>query len=214
MGHEEHTTGEVISARGRWRQGRECLRKGCGKIYRPRRPNQRYCRERECLRELRRWQAAKRQQKRRATSEGRKKHAQAERVRRQRQKSLASAPRPPSSSSARAETARGHAGKKSLPGRCAIGPGVMNLPVIRLALCRTTAARNVARPCVASGTVNASGGPARRKRDVSNVGWSTPRHGPNAASDAFLRRALIAIHPEPRGDIAPLRSAAMDRGRR
>ncbi len=63
---------------------RMCLRKGCGRRYRPRRWNQRYCQEPECLRQLRRWQAAQRQARRRQDEAIKAKHAMAERVRRQR----------------------------------------------------------------------------------------------------------------------------------
>ena len=41
------------------------MRKGCGREYQPRRWNQRYCQDPECQREIRRWQAARRQARRR-----------------------------------------------------------------------------------------------------------------------------------------------------
>ena len=70
---------------------RLCLRKGCGKRFLPKRWNQRYCQQTFCLREVRRWQAAKRQRKRRLWPEHRQQHAQAERQRRiQRKEQVAS----------------------------------------------------------------------------------------------------------------------------
>jgi len=66
MGQSQHTNEGGVPARGRRLGWRTCLRKGCGRRFQARRHNQRYCREPECLSELRRWQAAKRQHKRRA----------------------------------------------------------------------------------------------------------------------------------------------------
>jgi hypothetical protein len=68
---------------------RQCLRKGCVQQFVPRRWNQRYCREPECLQQLSRWQAAKRQQRRRARAEVRRQQAEAQRQRRQRHRSEA-----------------------------------------------------------------------------------------------------------------------------
>lgn len=70
---------------------RQCHRKGCDHTFVPQRWNQRYCREPECLRLLRRWQAAKRQQRRRARAEVRQQHAEAQRQRRHRQRAAAGA---------------------------------------------------------------------------------------------------------------------------
>lgn len=61
---------------------RSCLRQGCGHIYQARRWNQRYCGQADCRLQLRRWQAAKRQQRRRSRPEVRQQHAAAERQRR------------------------------------------------------------------------------------------------------------------------------------
>jgi len=168
VGPFEHTSQRRVSTRGRRPRWRPCLRKGCPNRFQAQHWNQRYCREPDCRRELRRWQAAKRQRKRRATSEGRTKHAQAERQRRQRKKRLASslrkAPARPRNS------ARGHAngpgGKKFLPGRSAIGPVAMSL-VRRLRVSRhPTAATSAPPPCDACTIANASGGSAIRKMDV------------------------------------------------
>lgn len=95
MGRTHLTTGRGVSAsRGRlgWRI---CLRKGCGRRFQARRYNQRYCQDPECRREVRRWQAAKRQRKCRSQSEGRQRHAEAERQRRKRR--AAEVPKPPES---------------------------------------------------------------------------------------------------------------------
>lgn len=65
---------------------RICLRKGCGHSYQPQHWKQRYCQDSECLREVRRWQAAKRQQRRRRRLEVRQQRAAAERERRARRR--------------------------------------------------------------------------------------------------------------------------------
>lgn len=82
-----------------------CLRKGCGRRYQPRCWNQRYCQDAECLREVRRWQAAKRQAQRRADEAVKARNAAAQRARRQ----SARLPQPPKEPGAAA--ARGHAAK-------------------------------------------------------------------------------------------------------
>lgn len=85
----QHTAKGITSTSGKTTRCRRlpprtCLRMSCGKKFQPRRWNQLYCQDPECLREVRRWQALKRQRGRRATVEGRRQHAQAERERRQR----------------------------------------------------------------------------------------------------------------------------------
>jgi hypothetical protein len=159
MGHVEHTTVAGASARGKRLGWRTCLRKGCGRRYQAGHWRQRYCREPDCLRQLRRWQAAKRQRKRRATAEGRQNHARAERERRRRKETH------PSSPSVR-DTARGHAIKKFLPGQFAIGPAVLKPLALRFDLPRTIAATSAVKPCVVCETANASGSPARQKPAV------------------------------------------------
>jgi hypothetical protein len=158
MGHIESTTEAGVLARGRRLGWRTCLRKGCGRSYQAWHWRQRYCRESDCLGELRRWQAAKRQRKRRATAEGRAKHAQAERQRRGRIKNQASLP-----SGSIHKGARGHAIKKFPPGRSVIGPAVSSRPELLPGPPRTTAATSAAGPCVACAIANVSGSPARRK---------------------------------------------------
>lgn len=85
---------------------RVCLRKGCGRRYMPRRWNQRYCQDPECLRLVRRWQSVRRQRRRRASPQARQRHRQAERARRQEAKlnDHKSLGRPD-------DRARGHAGR-------------------------------------------------------------------------------------------------------
>jgi hypothetical protein len=61
---------------------RTCLRKGCCRVYHPARWNQRYCQQAECRRLVRRWQAAKRQRAHRRLPDNRKRHAEAEAIRR------------------------------------------------------------------------------------------------------------------------------------
>jgi hypothetical protein len=87
---------------------RVCLRKGCGRRYTPRRWNQRYCQDPECLREVRRWQARQRQRRHRASPQGRQRHRQAERARR-----LEAKARGQTSAVRSPHGARGHAGENS-----------------------------------------------------------------------------------------------------
>lgn len=68
---------------------RLCLRKHCGNRFPPSRWNQRYCQQPHCLREVRRWQATKRQRRRRQSPPQRQQHAQAERQRRKQKKQQA-----------------------------------------------------------------------------------------------------------------------------
>ena len=65
---------------------RPCLRKGCNRQYLPTRWNQRYCHDPDCQRQVRRWQAARRQAVHREDDAVRSRHAQAEKERRQRAK--------------------------------------------------------------------------------------------------------------------------------
>lgn len=86
MGQQQHTSSHDSSpARGRF-PARTCHRRHCGRVFQPRQWNQRYCREPDCLRELHRWQAAKRQRHRRSHETVRQQHADAERQRRSRKR--------------------------------------------------------------------------------------------------------------------------------
>lgn len=71
---------------------RLCLRKDCGNRFQPVRWNQRYCQQAHCLREVRRWQATKRQRRCRQSPQQRQQHAQAERQRRKQKKQQATLP--------------------------------------------------------------------------------------------------------------------------
>jgi hypothetical protein len=115
---------------------RVCLRKGCGRIYQPQRANQRYCQDPECLRLVRRWQAAKRQAKRRQEDEVKAQHAEAERARRRRATASPQAPKPPE-----VGAARGHAAKIFSPTPLCDRPGCHE-PVVK-------SGRNQARYCCA-----------------------------------------------------------------
>lgn len=79
MDLEQHTTNRTAQTRP---TARICLRKGCDRRYIPRRWNQRYCQDPECLRLVRRWQAAKRRAKFRCVPETRQRLARAEQQRR------------------------------------------------------------------------------------------------------------------------------------
>jgi hypothetical protein len=139
-------------ASGRRLGPRMCLRKGCGHKYLPRRWNQLYCQEPECLRLVRRWQAARRQAKHRQAAEAKARHAQAEHARRQQAKAAAQAAREPEVTSA-----RGHAAEAFFPLPYAIGQAATYPPrprcAIRLAIVALTAVRRFA----TFETVNASG---------------------------------------------------------
>lgn len=88
-------------------RARKCLGKGCGRRYTPRCWRQRYCQNAECLRMVRRWQAARRQRRCRASPEGRRRHRQAERARRQEAKAKGHKPKARSRG-----RGRGHATKR------------------------------------------------------------------------------------------------------
>jgi hypothetical protein len=87
MGHSHYTSPSVRSSRAARRLGRRsCLNKGCGVEFQARRWNQRFCGAPECRREVRRWQAAKRQRRWRQVEKNRQQHAAAEHKRRQRRR--------------------------------------------------------------------------------------------------------------------------------
>jgi hypothetical protein len=102
---------------------RICLRKGCGHKYQPRRWNQRYCQDPECRRLVRRWQAARRQTRRRQDDAAKTQHAEAQRARRQRAPSSPQAPQNPE-----VAPARGHAAKILLPTPVCDRPGCYEPP--------------------------------------------------------------------------------------
>lgn len=134
MGHHDNNPKCRRRTSPRRPRARICLRKGCGHKYQPRRWNQRYCQERECLRLLRRWQAARRQAKRRQDDAAKSQHAQAQRARRQRATSSPEAPKAP-----KVAAARGHAAKIFSPTPVCDRPGCPEPPV--------KSGRNQARYC-------------------------------------------------------------------
>ena len=109
--------------RARRPRPRICLRKGCGRKYLPRRWNQRYCQDPECLREVRRWQAARRQAKRRQDIGVNAQHARAQKERRQRAKVAPKAIENPE-----VAPARGHAAENFFRSPYAIGQAATNPP--------------------------------------------------------------------------------------
>ena len=108
-------------ARARHPRERTRLNKKCGRKYHSRRWNQRYCQNPECLREVRRWQAAQRQAKRRDNDDVRAKHAQAERARREQAKST-----PQIAQSLKLTPAHGHAAESFFHFRYATGRAATN----------------------------------------------------------------------------------------
>jgi hypothetical protein len=172
-------------ARPRRPRARPCLNKACGRKYQPRRWNQRYCQDPECLRVVNRWQAAQRQAKRREPAAGQAEHAEAERARRHQAKST-----PQVAQSPEVTPARGHAAESSFSLPLCKRPGCHEHPVSSIRnlarfCCRTChqAVRNVLdreRKWLSRGT---SDGQKRR-----TIGYET----------AQRRRALRQCHiPEP-----------------
>ena len=80
VGASQSTKNQRRSARVRRPRARICLRKGCGRgTSHTVRLNQRYCQQPHCLRQVHRWQAARRQAKHRQNLAAKARHAQAER---------------------------------------------------------------------------------------------------------------------------------------
>lgn len=112
MGHSHHNVDG--SAGRRFFPQRACLRKGCQQSFSPRRPNQRYCQDPECLREVRRWLARKRQRHCRQSEDQRRRHCERERARRARIRQEIQASQVPAASSPppTPRPARGHAAER------------------------------------------------------------------------------------------------------
>jgi hypothetical protein len=152
VGDSQGTGKHGCSARRRRPRARICLRKGCRRKYQPRCWNQRYCQDPECLRQIRRWQAARRQAKHRQDAQVKARHTQVERERRQQAKSTSQTVENP-----QVTPARGHAAESFFALRYAIARVAMRIPQARRATPRATAALLAGRPSTTSKTVNASG---------------------------------------------------------
>jgi hypothetical protein len=95
LGQNQHNLPSSSSARNSRFPPRTCQRKGCDRSFVPQRWNQRYCRDVDCRRLLRRWQAAKRQQRPRRRAEVRQQRAAAVKQKRAAARAAGrSAPRP------------------------------------------------------------------------------------------------------------------------
>ncbi len=172
---------------------RECLRKGCRRKYQPRRWNQRYCQDPECLRLVRQWQAAKRQAKHRQTAEAKARHAQAEHARRERAKFASQTVQKPE-----VAPQRGHAADPFFPLRYAIGPAATNRLCPRSGTRHVSAAPPAVRQFAMSSIVNASGVLAARWMAARSEPTNTRRR-----ANAGPRRAAMPGWKRPRD---PLRS--------
>jgi hypothetical protein len=95
VGHNQCSSASPLSPGNSRFPPRTCLRKGCGRIFDARSGNQRYCQDPECLKLVRRWQAAKRQRMRRQQPEVRENRAAAAREARERKSRLKTDPPAP-----------------------------------------------------------------------------------------------------------------------
>jgi hypothetical protein len=161
-------------ASGRRPRPRMCLRKGCGQKYQPRCWNQRYCQDPECQRQVRRWQAARRQAKRRLDAEAKAKHAEAQRLRRQRAQSM-----PQALKDAEVAVARGHAAKIFFACLCAPGRGATNGRFRRFATRDATAALPAVGRFARFWIGNVSGGRAELSVAVANAPRSIRQRASN-----------------------------------
>lgn len=108
MGHSHHNVAGAARC-PRFPQ-RVCLRKGCEREFSPQRWNQRYCQDEECLREVRRWLARKRQRQCRQSETQRQRHCERERARRARLRQAAETSS--EATSTPPKPARGHAAER------------------------------------------------------------------------------------------------------
>ena len=194
MGACQGTGKRGCRTRGRRPRPRVCLRKGCGRRYQPRRWNQRYCQSPECLRQIRRWQAARRQAKHRQAAEVKARHAQAEKARRQRIKSMSQAVE-----DSPVTPARGHAAETFFLLRYVIGRAAMRTPQPRCATPRGTVARLAARPFAMSWIGSASGSLAAPWTVARSGATSTRPHAGTGLRDG-VTRLLLSRHVLLRGD--------------
>ena len=186
--HDKPKCGRCASPRRP--RARICLRKGCGRKYQPRCSHQRFCQDPECKQELRRWQAARRQARRRQDVAVKARHAEAERVRRQR-----AASSPETLKNPAVAAARGHAVEDFFRHPCATGRGAMNRPRARSATQPATAAPPAARPFAMSSIANASGDLAARWMAAGSAPTSTPGAPGPASSGLDSNTSHPARHP-------------------
>jgi hypothetical protein len=95
VGHSQCSSASPLSPGNSRFPPRVCLRKECGRTFAVRSGNQRYCQDPECLRQVRRWLATKRQRVRRQRPEVREERAAAAREARERQSRLKTDPPAP-----------------------------------------------------------------------------------------------------------------------
>ena len=159
-----------------------CLRKECSRRYqpRPRCWNQRYCGDPECLRQVRRWQAARRQPIYRLAAHVKARHARAERARRQRVNAV-------SQTIASPEIHRGVVTRRELFSRfrCAIGRAATKSQPAQSAIRHATAAATAGSLFVTSLIANTSGFLAAL--------WLVARSGPSSIKPP----ASVASHGKP-----------------
>jgi hypothetical protein len=194
MGACQGTRKSGCSARGRRPRPRTCLRKGCGRQYLPRRWNQRYCREPECLRQVRQWQAARRQARHRQAAEAKAQHAQAEKARRQRVKAASQ-----TIENSKVAPPRGHAAESFFRPRYAIGRAATSTPQVRLATRRGTVALLAVRQFAMSRIENASGSLAAPWTDARSGATSTTPHAGTGFCDgvtSLLRCRHVLLHSD------------------
>ena len=136
---------------------RTCLRKGCNRQYLPTRWNQRYCHDPDCQRQVRRWQAARRQAAHREDAMARSRHAQAEKERRLRAKAV-----PKVVDSTEVTPARGHAAENFFRFQSVIGQAAISSPWHRPVIRGATVVPPAARPFAMYSIESANGLPAAR----------------------------------------------------
>lgn len=120
MEHDEHSTKKRCATRKSRFPPRVCLRKDCGRTFIASSANQRYCKDPECRRAVRNWQAVKRQQKRRERPEVRHMEAVLAKASRERRKQQPSSPVEPAATIVPMETSTPECA--SLRGKKIFGP--------------------------------------------------------------------------------------------
>jgi hypothetical protein len=201
MGQHQHICSRRVSAsRGRCLRRRVCLRKGCGCVFQPRRWNQRYCQDAECL--PRRAGVGRRPNgsgsvvKTPTTASGIVRHSDSD------ESSAESRPltqpdvslRPRSRPSPSKRTARGHAAKAQRQ-IFAIAPGATILLAVRIEPWRVIAMSSAARRCGVYAIVSVSGCVAIPTWVASSGNWNmnTRAAGVPASQLLFAGRDRPAV---------------------